>query len=165
MRGGHLKVGQDAAQGFTTVSVNDRRIAEALPLIRTTWPGVGLDAWHSFVQSFKGKNAPAHSGVIALIDGSGGLCGVLAYRRELDLADGPILFVRLFSAIDLRNSSMPVRALLNAAIGQAQRHGCRSIHICLTPEQAQLEQRIRSLGVLHLGSVHRLSLDLAPALT
>src|SRR5579863_3240693 len=156
MRDGHLKVGQDAIQGFTTVSLNDRRIAEALPLIRTSWPGVGLDAWHTFVQSFKGKSLPAPSGVIALIDGSGGLCGVLAYRRELDLGDGPIFFVRLFSAIDLRNSSIPVRALLNAAIARVQRHGCRSIHICLTPEQAQLEHRIRSLGVLPLGSVHRI---------
>ena len=136
-----------------------RRILEALPLIQATWPDIDLPTWRSFVKSFTAKHPASSSGALALLDGSGGLCGVLAYCQEFDLCEGPTLAVRLFSAVDLRNATAPARALLDAAMEQARRHGCHGIHIRLKPEQAALARSIQSLGVSHAAGLYRIDLD------
>lgn len=53
-------------------------------------------------------------GILAIRDLSGYLCGVLAYRRDRDLRMGFILSVHLFTAVDVANSLLHVRALLDA---------------------------------------------------
>ena len=104
---------------FASVVLSGDQVPQALPLVQATWPGVDLASWESFVTFFSGRAASEESGLLALCDGAGYLCGVLAYRRDWDLRAGPILAVPLFTAVDVANSLQIVRALLDAAERQA----------------------------------------------
>src|SRR6266849_2962027 len=86
-------------------------------------------------------------GVLALRDQAGCICGVLAYRLDRDLRAGPMLAVHLFTAVDLLNSLRTVRALLEAADGQALELGCAGVQIRLRNDQSGLASHLRSLGV------------------
>lgn len=145
--------------GFVTVALTDRRIPEALPLIQAIWPEVDLATWRGYVKSFTAKRVVPPSGALALLDRSGGLCGILAYSLELDLQQGSTLGVRLFSAIDLHNAMAPARALLDAALAEARLHGCQGIDIRLAPEQAALARRMQSLGVSRAAGVYHVAVE------
>jgi len=148
-----------SSPAFVTVALTDRRIPEALPLIQATWPDVDLATWRSYIKSFTRKRTLTPSGALALLDGSGGMCGLLAYALELDLHRGPTLEVRLFSAVDLHNAEVPARALLDAAMAKARHHGCKSIHIRLAPEQAALARSIQSLGGTRAAGLHHVTVE------
>jgi len=70
------------------------------------------------------------------------------------LRAGPILSVRLFTAMDVANSLRPVRALLDAADAQARELDCNLVQIHLGSNQARLASRLRRLGLNHHASLH-----------
>ena len=72
---------------------------------------------------------------------------LLAYRRDRDLRMGFILSVHLFTAVDVANSLLPVRALLDAMEARATELGCAGVQIRMDPAQSQLAARLRILGL------------------
>jgi hypothetical protein len=120
------------------------QIAEALPLVQATWPETDLASWQRYVQFFSGKPMQG-SGVLR--DSAGNLCGILVYRTHCQLGTGTVLAVNLFTAVDVINSLQTVRALLEAAEGQAAALHCSALEIRLDSSQAQLGGRLRALGL------------------
>jgi hypothetical protein len=132
---------------FHAIALSDDLVPQALPLIQATWPDVDLSAWQSFVRFFSDRELAAGSGVVALHDPTGGLCGVFAYRLDRDLRNGPVLAVQLFTAVDVVNSLRTVRALLEAAKARAFELGCTCLEIRLCSRQAELASRLHRLGL------------------
>jgi hypothetical protein len=147
---------------FAIVGLAGEQVARALPVIQATWPGIDLPAWQRFVLSFgdatQNATGPA-SGMVALHDGSGTVCGVLAYRRDQDLRGRATLAVPLFTAVDLANSPRTVRALLDAAEALASELSCGQVEIRLYEEQGEFVSRLRELGLTGDASLLRLKVE------
>jgi hypothetical protein len=135
------------SMSFHVAALSGDQVPLALPLIQATWPGADLAAWGSFVAFFTERIEPKVSGVLALHDGAGHICGVFAYRVERDLRAGPTLAIQLFTAVDVVNSLRTVRALLDAADLRAHELGCAGVQIRLSNDQAGLASRLRVLGL------------------
>ena len=65
-----------------------------------------------------------------------------------ELLTGPILAVHLFTAIDVANSLLTIRALLDAAEAQALELGCAAVRIRLHDGQAELAVPITDFRVI-----------------
>jgi hypothetical protein len=135
------------SRSYDAVILSTDLVPQAFPLIRATWPGVDLVAWGSFVRFFNEQQSAGQSGVQALRDATGGLCGVFAYRLDWDLRLGRMLSVQLFTAVDVANSLPTVRALLDAVEVRALQLSCDGIEIRLCGGQAGLAGRLRRLGL------------------
>jgi hypothetical protein len=144
---------------FQIAALSDDQVPLALPLIQATWPGADIASWRSFVASFDTRVEPKESGVLALRDPAGRICGVLAYRLERDLQAGPIFAVHLFTAVDLANSLKSVRALLDGAELRAFELGCGGMQIRLHNEQTNLTSRLLMLGLAPEAGVLRKAVD------
>lgn len=131
---------------FNVASLSGDEVPLALPLIQATWSDVNLASWRTFAASFDDEAASAGSGMLALRDAGGVICGVIAYRIDRDLRIGRILAVHLFTAADLANSSRLERALLDAADARAVELGCAGIQIRLLG-QPGLASRLSALGL------------------
>ena len=125
--------------------MSDQLAPQALPLVQATWPEVNLASWLSFVRFFNGEDPDSR--MLAMRDSSGYLCGILAYRLDHDLRDGPMLSIPLFTAVDVANSLQTVRALLDIARARASELGCAGVQIRLDKQQSKLAARLRSLGL------------------
>jgi hypothetical protein len=132
---------------FQVAALSDDQVAQAFPLIQATWPSAELGAWQSFVRFFNDRTMGEHTGVLAVRDPSGSICGILAYRLDRDLRAGRMLAVQLFTAVDLANSPRTVRALLDAAEARAAALGCAGVQIRLYGDQSGLASRLRRLGL------------------
>jgi len=127
--------------------ISDQLAPQALPLVQATWPDVDLLDWLSFVRFFNGETTGPQSCILAMRDSSGYLCGILAYRLDHHLRDGPMLSIPLFTAVDVANSLQTVRALLDIAKARAAALGCAGVQIRLDKAQSKLAARLRNLGV------------------
>jgi hypothetical protein len=144
------------ASRFAIVELKGEQVARALPVVQATWPGVDLPAWQQFVLAFDTADRSV-SGMVALHDAAGTVCGVLAYRRDQDLRGRATLAVPLFTAIDLANAPRTVRALLDAAEVLASGLGCAQVEIRLHEEQGEFVSRLRELGLTADASLLRLA--------
>ena len=141
---------------FEIVGLAGEHVARALPVIQATWPNIDLPSWERFVGGFAdSEQRPA--GLLALHDGAGTLCGVLAWRRDQDLRGRATLAVPLFTAVDLANSPYTVRALLDAAEALACELTCGHVEIRLYEEQGEFVSRLRELGLTADASLLRLA--------
>jgi hypothetical protein len=132
---------------FHVAPLSGAEIPLALPLIQATWPGADLASWSGFVEFFNEPMVATGSGVLALHDAAGFICGVLAYRFDRDLQAGAVLAVHLFTVADLVNSPKTVRVLIDAAEARASELGCLGVQIRLRNDQARLASRLRTLGL------------------
>ncbi len=132
---------------FSTVQLSSELAAQTLPLVRATWPAVGLRQWLGYLQFFSGEASPNFSGVNGLCDAAGCYRGLFAYQLERDLLRGPVLAVHLFTAVDIANSLRIVQALLDMAEARALDMGCVAVRISLCESQAELASRLRNLGL------------------
>jgi hypothetical protein len=135
------------AMSFHVAALSGDQVPLALPLIQATWPDVDLVSWQSFVEFYNDQTATKGSGVLALRDPAGCICGVLAYRLDRDLRAGATLAVHLFTAIGLVNSLTVARALLEVAHMRAIELGCVGVQIRLSNKQPGLASRLRTLGL------------------
>jgi hypothetical protein len=132
---------------FDAIILSGGLIPLALPLVRATWPVVDMAAWQTYVQFFNDRAPGAESGVLGLRDEARCLCGVLAFRLDRDVVEGPVLAVPLFTAADVANSPRTIRALLDAAETRALDLGCMAVRIHLANGQAGLASRLRLQGL------------------
>jgi hypothetical protein len=147
---------------FESIALSGDQASQALPLVQATWPSVDLAAWERFVKFYSEGAAAGESGILALRNTAGYLCGVIAYRRDWDLQKGPILAVHVFTAIDLANSLQTVRGLLDAAEMRALELHCRGVAIHLGAKQGALGSRLHALGLSSQADVFWLKVEPAP---
>jgi hypothetical protein len=123
-----------------------RATDQALPLVQITWPGIDATAWRCYLR-FIAARADRDAGGLMLRDRADYLNGMAVYEAEHDLHHGRVLTIHLFTAFDIANSVVPVRALLNAVIDTARSLDCASIQIRIYDEQPGLRTRLRRLGL------------------
>jgi hypothetical protein len=138
---------------FRAAALSDDEVSQAFPLIQATWPAADLCAWQSFVRFFNDRTMVGRAGVHAVRDPAGSICGIFAYRLDRDLRVGLLLAIQLFTAVDLINSRRTVRALLDAAEGQAGALNCDRVQIRLYNDQSGLASHLRALGLSSEGSL------------
>lgn len=139
-------------ESFTAAELAPADLVQALPLLRATWPELDLPAWQSFAAEFCSADK-AEARITGLFDSAGGLCGLLASRIDHTLS-GRILAIPIFTAVDIANSLVPIRALLDLAQAQMTEHGCDSLQIHLASAQRHLVERFRSIGLRQSGSLY-----------
>lgn len=149
------------SHAFTVRELTQDLTAQALPLLRATWPAVDLQGWRGFVDAFR-RDLYAQAEVTVMFDSQGGLCGLFASRLEHDLRGGRALAIPLFTAIDVGNSLAPVKSLLEAAEAMARERGCSGLEIRLDNEQRALVKQLRYLELRHSGSLHSSPIAAAP---
>jgi hypothetical protein len=135
------------ARSFDTATVSANEIAPLLPLVQATWPEVDLATWRKFVEFHSAQHANRGSGILRFSDAAGCFYGVLAYRIERNLRPGLVLYIHLFTAVDLANSDDLVQTLVDAAEREAIKLDCADLQIRLTGAQVGLASRLRNLGL------------------
>ena len=133
---------------FSSIALCGDLILETLPLVRASWPEVDLAQWREYVQFFSAQPEVKQAGVDGLRDSTGCYCGVFAYQMDRDLLLGPVLAVRLFTAVDVTNSPRTLKALLNIVEARACELGCPTVQIYLRDGQTKLASRLRALGTM-----------------
>ena len=133
---------------FSSIALSGDLIPETLPLVRVSWPGVDLARWREYVQFLSVHSEAKRSGVDGLRDSSGCYCGVFAYQIDRDLLLGPVLAVRLFTAVDVANSPRTLKALLDNVETRACELGCGAVQIYLHAGQTKLASRLRALSFI-----------------
>jgi hypothetical protein len=132
---------------FSVERLTNERASHAFPLVQASTPGIDLSAWSDFVR-FHNAQVPAnHSGVLAMRDHTDCVCGVVAFRVEQDLRNGPTFSIQLFIAADILNSLSTVRALLHAAEVWASKLACTAVQVRLSANQALMSSHLDSLGL------------------
>jgi hypothetical protein len=146
-------------ESFTAAELAPADLAQALPLLRATWPELDLPAWQTFAAEFC-RVDKAKARITGLFDSSGVLCGLLASRIDHALG-GRILAFPIFTVVDLANSLAPVRALLDLAQAQINEHGCDSLQIHLASGQEELMKRLRPFGLRRSAVLYSMTADTA----
>lgn len=112
---------------------------QAYPLIQSIAPDLSLESWLEFACDI-GDMPPTGfgpCGIVAAQSGRGYIHGLYTYMVEPDLRHGRILNVDNFVAFDLANRWNVVRKLLAAMDEQADRYGCKAIHVRLPDRLTQ----------------------------
>ena len=136
------------AQSVRPTPLDGSSLVHALPLVQVTWPGVDTQCWSRYLRFIAERAHGRSAGGLELRDDAGYLNGLAVYEHEQDLQHGPVLTVHLFTALDLANSTAPVRVLLDAAIDRAKDLDCTGVQIRLYDEQPALRTRLRRFGLV-----------------
>ncbi len=96
---------------FLTSSLDDRRFAEALPLVRMAIPGIEDARWLAHCRQM----ARLGGGVLAAAAGDSELQGIASWRPDEDLRLGRVLRVEMMVALELSVAN-PVRTALCDAL-------------------------------------------------
>lgn len=131
--------------------LSDDVAREAFPLIRATWPDAELDWWKDYISLYIHPTLGMETGAFVLRDRMEGICGLFAYEVDREHKDGPVMDVRLFTAVDLANSLITVEALLDAVEERAAQLICRKIQLRTHSVQSALAMRLRALGLAPQG--------------
>lgn len=140
------------ARSFTVEDLVLRRLPQALPLLRATWPTIDLAGWQRFAEAFACREQ-AGASITGMFDSSGGLCGLFVSRVEHRLRER-VLAIPLFTVVDIANSQAPVRALLDGVEARAKSCGCTIIEVRLDTGQTELVKRLRSFGLNPVGTMY-----------
>lgn len=111
---------------FTVVDLDEGGIDAAYPLVRTLTPEVSPAQWRDYACKARDKG-----GLLGLVADSGTLFGLLSYRIEESLQDGPVLSIRDFVTFELSGAAPGRRALCEAAEAVARKKGCTSVELRL----------------------------------
>jgi hypothetical protein len=139
--------GREPGRDVVIRSLTPQRVDQAFPLIQAIAPRIGLEEWRAFAQALlatgAGEAEPAAipaGGILVAEDGRGYLAGLVAYRVQHDLVQGPILVAEHFVAFDFFERDRIAEALARALEGLATGHRCAAVHTVL-PEGAERGRR------------------------
>jgi hypothetical protein len=135
-------------QTVRSTSLHGSSLAQALPLVQVTWPGVDTRSWDRYLSFIAARANGRSAGGLELRDDAGYLNGLAVYEHEQDLQHGPVVTVHLFTALDLANSAAPAHVLLDAVIDRAKDLDCSGVQIRLYDEQPVLRTRLRRFGLV-----------------
>jgi hypothetical protein len=113
---------------LTLKNLTADEVAQAYPLIRTSFPEVTLEAWRRFVDALVRPQSPPRGGFLTVLCEQGYIAGLCSYRIEPDLLHGQVLAVDLFVAYDLFDRSAIAAALAEGLERTARDNGCQAVH-------------------------------------
>jgi hypothetical protein len=134
--------------GFASHIVTPDQLHAVFPLVREAVPGLTLRAWVAFARPLATPRRAAQAGIVAVRRVPRPLpCGLFLYRRETDLAHGPILATEYFVAVDVLDPAPVVRALIEEMDGLARRFGCTGIRALVRDRNAAVQAGLRGAGL------------------
>lgn len=132
---------------FRCQALQPPQAATVFPLVREVLPGLDLKAWLRFARNAARRSQSAQSGiVVAYRDQRVFPCGMFTWRREADLAHGPLLVAEHFIAVDVLDPEPVMAALVEALDRLAVQLGCAAIRSVLPGEGALAGANLRAAG-------------------
>ena len=132
---------------FTCQNLLPDQAATVFPLVREAVPGLELRTWLRFARRITNPRRAAESGIIAVRRRARAMpCGLFVYRRDQDLAHGPILVAEHFVAMDLLDPAPAMRALIAGLDALAERLGCTAIRAMVLGQTSDLAAGLREAG-------------------
>jgi hypothetical protein len=117
---------------YTVRPLVREQIPQAFALVRLLVPGMSLDHWSRYADTFLRVSEYVGAGDIVTVQSDDRTIHALAFcRLRLDLRLGRILEVENFLSFDLTESKRAATALLEAAEERARRWDCGQIHLSL----------------------------------
>lgn len=121
--------------------------AMVYPLIRESVRGLTLRAWMRFAKTLAMARRSRDGGVMVIRRvARPHPCGLFLYRREQDLAHGPILVAEHVVAMDLLDPGPVMTALVEQIDLVARQMGCAAIRTVLLGSGGVLSDRLAMAG-------------------
>lgn len=134
---------------FTSHMVTPDQVRMVYPLVREAVAGLELRAWVAFARRITHPRRAAQTGILAVTRQGRNLpCGVFLYRRETQLADGPVLVAEHFVALDVLDPLPVVEALIGELDALAKRLGCNAIRVLVPGDASLLQSGLQAAGHL-----------------
>ena len=113
---------------FTCDNLLPEQVHTVYPLVREVVPGLDLKTWTRVARRMANPKRAEHGGIRVVLRSPRQLpCGLFLYRREHDLAHGPILIAEHMVAVDVLDPESVMSALVNELDALAERLGCSAI--------------------------------------
>ncbi len=112
--------------GLFVRDLDDRRIDQAYPLIKTALPDLTLEDWRRFLDDHLRQDA---SGVVVVENRTGIMYACAAFQARQDLRHGRCLEVDPLVVMDLVGAATVARTLDFSLLGFARRFGCQGLRI------------------------------------
>jgi hypothetical protein len=117
-----------AMSGFTYKNLPPDQVHTVYPLVREVVPALDLKTWTRIARRIANPRRADQAGIRVVLRRPRPLpCGLFLYRREDDLAHGPILVAEHMVAIDVLDPQSVMSALVAELEELAERLGCSAI--------------------------------------
>jgi hypothetical protein len=114
--------------GFTYRNLSPDQVHTVYPLVREVIPLLDLKTWTRIARRIANPKRAEHAGIRVVLRSPRPLpCGLFLYRREDDLAHGPILVAEHMVAIDVLDPQPVMSALVRDLEALAEQLGCSAI--------------------------------------
>ncbi len=124
--------------GFTCKNLSPDEVHIVYPLVRELVPTLDLKGWTRISKRLANPKRAEQGGIRVVLRSPRPLpCGLFLYRREHDLARGPILIAEHMVAVDVLDPQSVMSALVSDLELLAERLGCSAIRTMVL-EQASL---------------------------
>ena len=111
--------------GFTCQNLSPDLVNTVYPLVREVIPTLDLKTWTRIAKRMANPRRADQAGIRVVMRRSRQLpCGLFVYRREQDLARGPILVAEHMVAVDVLDPQSVMSALVSELEALAERLGC-----------------------------------------
>lgn len=143
-----------AMSGLVCQPMRPEEAAPVFPLIREAIPGITPRTWQAFARRVANPRRAGREGIIVAHRPTRPLpCGLFVYRRDRDLAHGPVLIAEHFVALDVLDPEPVMRALVDELDVLATRLGCVAIRSSVLDRVSPLAERLEAAGHRALGGV------------
>jgi hypothetical protein len=133
--------------GFVCQNLVPDQARAVFPLVRQAVPGLALKSWLDYVRRTVGPRRAMQSGIMVVQRQARPMpCGLFLYRREHDLAHGPILVAEHFVAMEVLDPAPATAALVAELDALAVRLGCVAIRAVVLGEGSAVTAGLRAAG-------------------
>lgn len=113
---------------FTCNNLAPDQVHTVYPLVREVVPTLDLKTWTRIARRIANPRRADQGGIRVVLRSPRQLpCGLFLYRREHDLAHGPILIAEHMVAVDVLDPQSVMSALVGELDALAERLGCSAI--------------------------------------
>ena len=113
---------------FTCNNLMPDQVHTVYPLVREVVPSLDLKTWMRIAKRIANPRRADQAGIRVVLRSPRQLpCGLFLYRREYDLAHGPILMAEHIVAVDVLDPESVMSALVSELDALAERLGCSAI--------------------------------------
>lgn len=113
---------------FTCNNLLPNEVNTVYPLVREVVPTLDLKTWNRIAKRLANPRRADQAGIRVVLRSPRQMpCGLFLYRREHDLAHGPILIAEHMVAVDVLDPQSVMSALVTELDALAGRLGCSAI--------------------------------------
>ena len=113
---------------FTCNNLLPEQVNTVYPLVREVVPALDLKTWTRIAKRLANPRRAGQAGIRVVLRSPRQLpCGLFLYRREHDLAHGPILVAEHMVAVDVLDPEPVMSVLVSELEALAERLGCAAI--------------------------------------